>query len=108
MRPQELCTNQALSESAFVHGYEVIRDQLTMKGETIELKKSLGEWKEIVQTCAAFATAQGGRLYIGVSDKGDEAWKNQRKLVYIPARMIHSQKVPQPFSGPHEINELRA
>src|SRR3989338_3320340 len=37
VRPKELCTNQALSESAFVHGYEVIRDQLTMKGETIEL-----------------------------------------------------------------------
>lgn len=36
-RPPALCTDQALSESAFVHGYEIIRDQLTKKGETIEL-----------------------------------------------------------------------
>ncbi len=41
------------------------------EGATVELKESLGAWKEIVQTCAAFATAQGGRLYIGVSDKGN-------------------------------------
>jgi ATP-dependent DNA helicase RecG len=40
------------------------------EGETVELKESLGEWKEIVQSCAAFATAKGGRIYIGVSDRG--------------------------------------
>lgn len=40
------------------------------EGEAVELKESLGEWKEIVATCAAFATAQGGRLYIGVADDG--------------------------------------
>lgn len=40
------------------------------EGETVELKESLGEWKEIVQTCAAFATAQGGRVYVGVADDG--------------------------------------
>ncbi len=40
------------------------------EGETVELKGSLGEWKEIVATCAAFATARGGRLYIGVADDG--------------------------------------
>lgn len=40
------------------------------EGETVELKESLGEWKTIVATCAAFATAQGGRLYIGVADDG--------------------------------------
>lgn len=43
------------------------------EGETVELKKSPGEWKEIVETCAAFATAQGGRVYVGVSDKGQVA-----------------------------------
>lgn len=40
------------------------------EGETVELKESLGEWKEIVRTCAAFATAKGGYLYIGVADTG--------------------------------------
>lgn len=40
------------------------------EGESVELKRSLGEWKEIVETCAAFATAKGGRLYIGVADDG--------------------------------------
>lgn len=40
------------------------------EGETVELKGSLGEWKEIVATCAAFATARGGRLYIGIADDG--------------------------------------
>lgn len=40
------------------------------EGQTIERKESLGERNEIVQTCAAFATAQGGRVYIGVRDNG--------------------------------------
>ena len=40
------------------------------EGETVELKESLGEWKEIVATCAAFATAKGGRVYVGVADNG--------------------------------------
>jgi ATP-dependent DNA helicase RecG len=40
------------------------------EGETVELKESLGEWKEIVKACAAFATAKGGRVYVGVADNG--------------------------------------
>lgn len=40
------------------------------EGERVELKRSLGEWKEIVETCAAFATARGGCVYVGVSDDG--------------------------------------
>jgi len=40
------------------------------EGETVELKESVGEWKEIVTTCAAFATAQGGRIYVGVANDG--------------------------------------
>ena len=37
---------------------------------TGEWKQSLGEWKEIVETCAAFATAKGGRIWIGVKNDG--------------------------------------
>ena len=40
------------------------------EGQTVERKESLGEWRQIVETCAAFATAQGGRIFIGVRDDG--------------------------------------
>ena len=43
------------------------------EGQTVEHKQSLGERREIVETCAAFATAQGGRIYIGVRDNGQIA-----------------------------------
>jgi ATP-dependent DNA helicase RecG len=46
------------------------RSVIPSEGETVELKRSLGEWKEIVETCAAFATAHGGRVYVGVADDG--------------------------------------
>ena len=42
-----------------------------VESETVEWKQSLGEWKEIVETCAAFATSQGGVIFIGVSPKGE-------------------------------------
>ncbi len=40
------------------------------EGQTVERKQSLGEWSAIVETCAAFATAQGGQVYVGVKDDG--------------------------------------
>ena len=40
------------------------------ESDTVEWKQSLGEWKEIVETCAAFATARGGTLYVGVASDG--------------------------------------
>jgi len=40
------------------------------EGQTVERKESLGAGREIVETCAAFASAQGGRIYIGVHDNG--------------------------------------
>ena len=36
----------------------------------MELKQSLGDWQEIVETCAAFATAKGGRVFVGVAPNG--------------------------------------
>ncbi|MGC8859309.1 MAG: ATP-binding protein [Ignavibacteria bacterium] len=38
--------------------------------ERIELKKSVGEWKEIVETVCAFANTEGGRIYIGIPPSG--------------------------------------
>lgn len=40
------------------------------ESQTYEAKQSVSEWREIVQTVAAFATAQGGRIEIGVSPDG--------------------------------------
>jgi len=37
------------------------------EGETVEWKRSPGEWKEIVETCAAFATSRGGTIHVGIS-----------------------------------------
>jgi hypothetical protein len=36
-RPAELCTDEALGEDAYRHGYEVIRDRLADEGEAVEL-----------------------------------------------------------------------
>jgi CMP-N-acetylneuraminic acid synthetase len=36
-RPAELCTNEALGEDAYKHGYEVIRDELAAEGLEIEI-----------------------------------------------------------------------
>ncbi len=46
------------------------RISIPAESEIVELKRSLGEWREIVETCAAFATARGGRIYVGVGDDG--------------------------------------
>lgn len=46
------------------------RISIPTESQVVELKRSLGEWKEIVETCAAFATAHGGCVYVGVSDDG--------------------------------------
>lgn len=40
------------------------------ESDTVEWKKSLGEWKEIVETCAAFASAGGGSIWIGIGPDG--------------------------------------
>lgn len=41
------------------------------ESETVEWKQSLGEWREIVETCAAFATANGGTVYVGISPSSE-------------------------------------
>ena len=41
------------------------------ESETVEFKKSTGEWKEIVETISAFANTRGGTILIGVDGKGN-------------------------------------
>lgn len=40
------------------------------ESENLEFKKSVGEWKEIVETVAAFSNTSGGRIIVGVSKSG--------------------------------------
>lgn len=40
------------------------------ESETIEFKKSLSGWKEIVETICAFSNAKGGIILVGVDDRG--------------------------------------
>ena len=40
------------------------------ESQKVEWKKSLGEWKEIVETCAALASAGSGRIWIGIAPDG--------------------------------------
>ena len=39
------------------------------ESETLEFKKSTGEWKEIVETISAFANKKGGVILVGVDEK---------------------------------------
>ncbi|MEA3431527.1 MAG: putative DNA binding domain-containing protein [candidate division WOR-3 bacterium] len=39
------------------------------ESETLEFKKSTGEWKELIKTISAFANTRGGHILIGISDK---------------------------------------
>ena len=55
------------------------RTQFPPESETVEWKQSLSEWKEIVETCAAFATAHGGTIYVGISPNGEAAGVNVGK-----------------------------
>ena len=41
-----------------------------VESETAEWKQSLSEWRESVESCAAFASANGATVYIGVRPKG--------------------------------------
>ena len=45
--------------------------ELISKGEseTLEFKKSLSEWKEIIETISAFSNTKGGIILIGVDDR---------------------------------------
>jgi ATP-dependent DNA helicase RecG len=40
------------------------------EGQTVERQESLGERRDIVEACAALASARGGRIHIGVRDAG--------------------------------------
>ncbi|RLF04836.1 MAG: hypothetical protein DRJ64_06375, partial [Thermoprotei archaeon] len=41
------------------------------EGETVEFKRSLAEFREIVETICAFSNTHGGTVLVGVSDDGE-------------------------------------
>ncbi|MBU1987602.1 putative DNA binding domain-containing protein, partial [Patescibacteria group bacterium] len=41
------------------------------ESQNLELKSSLGEWKEIIKTLSAFANQKGGKIIIGVDEDGE-------------------------------------
>jgi ATP-dependent DNA helicase RecG len=47
------------------------RNSPAHESETVEWKTSLGEWKEIVETVAAFATSSGGTVHVGIDPSGN-------------------------------------
>jgi ATP-dependent DNA helicase RecG len=49
---------------------EDLNSLLRSEGETVEWKRSLGEWKEIVVATAAMASLHGGQIFIGVDPTG--------------------------------------
>ena len=46
-------------------------NEIISKGEseTIEFKKSLSEWRKIIETASAFSNTKGGIILVGVDDK---------------------------------------
>ena len=41
------------------------------ESDTLELKKSVGEWKEIIKTVSAFSNTRGGEILIGINNSGE-------------------------------------
>ena len=41
------------------------------ESETLEFKKSVGEWKEIVQTTSAFVNTKGGIIIVGINSESE-------------------------------------
>jgi CMP-N-acetylneuraminic acid synthetase len=95
VRPPELCTNTALGEDSYAHGYRVIRDLLAVEGKNVEL---------IVLLFANAATVSGELIDegIGILRKDttlDSAVTVSRYNMWSPlrARKLDSQGCLQPF-----------
>ncbi len=41
------------------------------ESETLEFKKSVGEWKEIIETASAFSNTKGGKILVGINNSGE-------------------------------------
>ena len=41
------------------------------ESETLEFKKSIGEWKDIIETASAFSNTRGGEILVGINNSGE-------------------------------------
>ena len=41
------------------------------ESETLEFKKSVGEWKEIIETVSAFSNTREGEILVGINNNGE-------------------------------------
>lgn len=41
------------------------------ESEIVELKTSIGEWREVIVTLVAFANKKGGKVVVGIDDHGE-------------------------------------
>lgn len=94
-RPAELCTDTALGEDAFAHGYRVIRDRLAAENQTIEL---------LVLLFANAATITGELIDQGIdmlrqNPQFDSAVTVSRYNMWSPlrARKLDERGCLQPF-----------
>ena len=75
-------------------------EQLLHSGEseTVELKQSLGEMQEILETISAFANSEGGMVLIGVTPAGKELGVNiGKETLEALANSIQQQTDPKIF-----------
>ena len=41
------------------------------ESETLKFKKSVGEWKEIIETISALSNTRGGEILVGINNSGE-------------------------------------
>ena len=71
------------------------------ESQTHECKRSLAEWREIVQTVAAFATAGGGTIEVGIDPSGAVVGCDVGKhTLEDPATKIHQNTDPSQAPAP--------
>lgn len=58
------------SELSTIKAMDMPKLLIAGESETVEFKKSTGEWKEIVETVSAFANTRGGTILVGIDKKG--------------------------------------
>jgi len=78
------------------------------ESNTVEFKKSLSEWRELVETASAFSNTKGGEIFVGVEDSGNVIGiAVGKKTIEDIAQKIKQNTDPQiyPSISVEEINE---
>lgn len=76
------------------------------ESENLEFKKSVGEWKEIVETVTAFSNTSGGRIIVGVSKSGKIVGARSGVCQYITNREYREINQIGKVTAAKELNQL--